>query len=266
MFGLPATTPQYPYRGVEQCSWVLDQELLRLEGERGGNPHVIISGVDERSFLEGFVNSGEELLTKSWVTYDFHRCIVLLEMESEVHAAATASGTTLIQNWALGMTSTLTPMTAANIRGRTRSKKADASWKPAEIPSARDTKWPTMVLEVKWSEPRSKLTQDMLFWLHESNGDVKVALTLSVHRRGKITIEKWVLRQGQSSGPDPHPVETVEISRPSNRQDPPKITGTLTIPFKDVFLRVERAGETDLTLPTPVFEQMAREIWAVLDD
>jgi hypothetical protein len=41
----------------------------------------------------------------------------------------------------------------------------------------------------------AKLKQDVLFWLRESEQQVKVALTIQVTRRGSITIQQWILDQ-----------------------------------------------------------------------
>ena len=114
-----------------------------------------------------------------------------------------------------------------------------------------------MIVEVKWCEGRHILEHEMRFWLKESQGQVKVALTISVHPHGRITIEKWTLNDRGR----------LDISQKMTivRQLSPKIyhiTGQLTIPFEDVFLRPKEGNQTDFHLTHSDFEEMADDIWA----
>ncbi|CAG7990683.1 unnamed protein product [Penicillium salamii] len=167
----------------------------------------------------------------------------LIEMESEVHASGCDAFKFLIEAWVNKLKSVVTPTGTAMFRGITRKQKADCSWKPAELPSGRSPKWPTMAVEVRWSESASHLMNDVCFWLNESNGDVKVMLTVSIFARHRISIEK------------------MGLERNSKR----KVTGNMTILFEDVFLRPKRPTETDLTFSQSDLERMALKIWAVQD-
>lgn len=184
MYGLPTTTPMFQFHGEEQCSRVLNQECDRYE-LTGKEPYVIVTSVEERSFLEYFTKSNDDIMRKSCVSYDDQHSIVLVEMEPEVHATGCDSFKTIIDTWVEKSKSIVRPTGSTMFRGITRRKKADCSWKPTELPSGRNPQWPTMAVEVRWSEPVSHLMNDVCFWLNESNS-VKIVLTVSISVRHKI--------------------------------------------------------------------------------
>lgn len=265
MYGLPAETPMFQFYREEQCGQILDQQLDRFE-RTGEGPYVIITSVDERSFLECFTRSRYDLLRKSCVSYDKQHSIILIEMESKVHASACHSFTGIIETWGGQAESILMPSGSASFRGTTRTKRGDCSWMPAEIPSGRSPKWPTLAVEVQWSEPTSHLMDDIRFWLDDSEGDVRIILTISISARYTITIQRWSLRYRQNqSKPLPFPIATVQITKGPNKTSQPRITGSMTIPFEEVFLRPRRPTESDLILSRPVLERMALQIWTAQD-
>ncbi|CAG8416837.1 unnamed protein product [Penicillium salamii] len=265
MYGLPTTTPMFQFHGEEQSSRVLDQELNRYE-LTGKDPYVIITSVEERSFLEYFTKSCNDILRKPCVSYYDQHSIVLVEMESEVHATGCGSFKTIIDTWVHKSKSLVCPTGSAMFRGVTRWKKAECSWKPAELPSGRNPKWPSMAVDVRYSEPVSHLMNDVCFWLDESNGDVNIVLTVSISGRHKISIEKWSLHHRRSQEkPIPFPTAKIEIAKGPERASRPKITGNITILFEDMFLRPKMPTENDLTLSRPDLERMALQIWAVQD-
>jgi hypothetical protein len=96
------------------------------------------------------------------------------------------------------------------------------------------------------------------FWLKDLRGDVKVALTVSVQRRGRITVERWDL----SPGENPFPYQTMEIHRGA---EGPLINGEINIKFLDGFLRDKEPTESDFTLTHDDMKYMARAVWAALD-
>lgn len=164
------------------------KELERYEGE--GGPYVIFSNVDERSFLD-FSDPENDTLDKLVSAYNFTSSTVLLKMISRIHRAAESALQEIFLSWAQQQTSSLEDI-AFNVRGSTREKRPDLSWTPSEIPPTRRTKWPIIVVEVVWSETRKMLINDMSFWLQDpdSRGDVNVALSMTVKRRGLITVER----------------------------------------------------------------------------
>ncbi|KXG51083.1 uncharacterized protein PGRI_066550 [Penicillium griseofulvum] len=256
---LPPATRRYKYEGYDQCLAIMEQESERLEREEDAlgcayNPYFIMD-IDERSFLECFVNSGENLLTLSWEIYDYVSQSALLKMESSTHAVTIGAFNTIFSAWARRVDyPLLDPTTTGNVRGETRIKKADISWSPQNMP-CRSAKWPTFVGEVAWSERRSKLQEDMKFWLDNSGSSVNAAITISLSR-SKIMVESWE----RSDGSPPSPNQKIEILR-QPRPGRPKVNGHLQIKFSDVFLREKRNGEIDFILTERDMNELARHIW-----
>ncbi|KAJ5741965.1 hypothetical protein N7533_011374 [Penicillium manginii] len=259
---LPSTTPRYRYKGYRECLRLFEEEYEKFEHEEDPlgcayNPYFIMD-IDERSFLECFVNSGDNLLTLSWEIYDHVYQSTLLKMESPAHAVAIGTFNTIFSAWARRVTDPiLFNTTTRTVRGRSRTKNADISFTPAEVPSGRSHKWPTFVGEVAWSEPRSKLIEDMRFWLEDQENSVNVAITISV-LRGRILIESWEV----SDNKPPSPTQKIEIVR-NPQLGCPQVSGRLEIKFSDVFLREPKPGarERNFIMTTADMHELATGIW-----
>lgn len=260
---IPSTTPRYKYQGIQECLDIIDRESEKY-AQHGdiSNPYVVME-IDERSFLDCFVESDEKLLTLSWETYDYISHSILIKMESNIHAVGIGAFNTIFSTWARPVADTPIYQTnTMHVRGKTKGKRADISWTPINPPAGRSIKWPTLVGEVTWMERRSKLVQDMKFWLEESHRQVKVALAITIHARGRITIEKWETNPSSDDGiMSPFPTQKIEIVR-KPAPNCPRITGELVIKFKDVFLRERKGTENDFVLTESDMEEMARGIWA----
>lgn len=69
---------------------------------------------------------------------------------------------------------------AANIFLPGHTKAADAHIRPVRLLRDRDIRWPSVVLEIAWSETKNKLMADIAQWLYETRGDVGVVFTISI--------------------------------------------------------------------------------------
>ncbi|KAJ5361925.1 hypothetical protein N7541_002769 [Penicillium brevicompactum] len=258
---LPSTHRRYKYEGYRQCLEVFEQESDRWQREEVSlgcayNPYFVMD-IDERSFLECFVNSGDKLLMLSWEIYDHTSQSALLKMESSTHAVAAGAFDTIFSAWARGVNDpSLSPTSTRTVRGQTRTKKADISWCPREMPNGRSNKWPTFVGEVAWSERRTKLHEDVKFWMDDPDSSVNAVLTISV-LRDKIMVESW--KRGHNTPPSPD--QKIEIAR-QPRSGCPQVNGQLEIKFSDVFLREKREHESDFVLTAADMKELAGHIWA----
>ncbi|KAJ5689016.1 hypothetical protein N7462_003408 [Penicillium macrosclerotiorum] len=179
-------------------------------------------------------------------------------MESPAHAVAAGAFNTIFTAWARGVIDPMLSNTSTRtVRGISRTKKADISWTPSEMPSGRSHKWPTFVGEVAWSEHRSKLIEDMRFWLEEPKSSVNVAITISV-LRGRILIERWEF----SDNPRLSPTQTIEIAR-NPQLGRPQVNGQLEVKFSDVFVREPRAEarEQNFVMTEADMHELANHIW-----
>ncbi|KAJ5378671.1 hypothetical protein N7509_011790 [Penicillium cosmopolitanum] len=259
---LPSTTPRYRYKGYRESLRLFEEEHDKLQHEEDPlgcayNPYFIMD-IDERSFLEYFVNSEDKLLTLSWEIYDHVYQSALFKMESSEHATAAGAFNTIFSTWARSVTKPFLSNTGTRtVRGVTCTKKADISWTPAEVPSGRSHKWPTFVGEIAWSEPRSKLKADIKFWLEDPESSVNVAITISV-LRGRILIERWEVSDNKS----PSPTQKIEIIR-NPKPGCPQVSGQFEIEFSDVFLREPKpkTRERNFILTIADMHELAAHVW-----
>ncbi|KAJ5750318.1 hypothetical protein N7533_007346 [Penicillium manginii] len=218
--------------------------------------------IDEHSFLKCFVESDEKLLTFSWRSYDYLSQTVLIEIQSDEHATAISAFSAIFSTWVRPIKDTPLAYTASmNVCGALKEKKPDFSWTSLHSPAGRLTRWPILAGEVAWSEPREKLVRDMRFWLQESRGEVKVALSITVHACGRITVEKWGIDAGDENA-SPFVMQKIEVFRKSPLSCS-RVIGELTIKFEEVFVREKRETETDFTLTEKDMEEVAGQIWTV---
>lgn len=102
----------------------------------------------------------------------------------------------------------------------TISKEPDQAFHLESTPHSRSQQFPTVVLEVAYSESTSKLERDLALWLEGTNGDVKMAIGASVNPRSKtITIEGWELKPRPTMANlrprmEPTPTQKMQIIRP----------------------------------------------------
>ncbi|KAJ5482538.1 hypothetical protein N7475_001350 [Penicillium sp. IBT 31633x] len=164
-------------------------------------------------------------------------------MESSAHAVAAGAFNTIFSAWARRVVDPLlSPTGTRGVRGQTRTKKADISWCPSEMPHGRPHKWPTFVGEVASSERRIKLQEDMKFWLDNPDISVNAAISISV-LHDKIMVESW----GRGHNKPPSPNQKIENIR-NPHPGCPRVNGQLEIQFSDVFLRAKRHGESNFVL------------------
>ncbi|KAJ6145618.1 hypothetical protein N7470_009513 [Penicillium chermesinum] len=107
--------------------------------------------------------------------------------------------------------------------------------------------WPTVVLEVGYSESRGKLKCDAAWWLANSNRAVKL-----------ITIDCIVLNR--STSPTRY---TRSRYRQMTRQ---QLTITRDqngchITIQEIMARSPLPGETDIRVPVPHLEEFVADIW-----
>ena len=113
----------------------------------------------------------------------------------------------------------------------------------------------TFVGEVGWSERRTKLQEDINFWLDDPDSSVNAAITISV-LRDKIMVESW--EKGYNKSPSPK--QKIEIVR-NPRPGFPRVKGKLEIQFSDVFMRDNREEESNFVLTETDMNELARHIW-----
>jgi hypothetical protein len=169
---------------------------------------------------------------------------------------------------------TLEAIGASVVSDSPYKKEPDASWIPAILPSGRTDKWPSMVLEVGYSESLRRLRVDAAWWLSRSKGDVEVVLIISIHTRRPEIIEKWK-KDPRSTLPLPNrpnlraprrmvPERVQEIKLSASQNNVTVNGAPLVLQFSDIFLRPTRnPQEVDFTHSQQDLMAMAAAVWKV---
>jgi hypothetical protein len=259
---LAPTVRRFPYKGKEQFQDILGVEYDRLQDTPDASQWVLFE-IDEQTFAQDFLSTSESSVDKSWTSFDASRRLLLAKMATPEHTTASMAFHDALKAALepMGLRKTLQPFSGTAIRGDRGGKRGDQGWGPFRPPRGRSRKWPTVVLEVAVSEPRSKLQSDVRFWLRESKGDVKVVFTLAVNRRTpEVTIEKWELENDR-----PHRTQRVSVSKATSgqvtvRNDP------LVIEFGKLFLReASMPKEKDIVIDKDELQDIATSVWLVQD-
>ncbi|KAI9930525.1 hypothetical protein ASPWEDRAFT_27045 [Aspergillus wentii DTO 134E9] len=277
LFGVPLTTSEYEYQGKEHFSNIFKKEyhnLLEKEQKpdsESTSQFIIFSNISEEAFRNDFFNSPDRLFSHTPETYIASFKLLLVKMTTQAHEYAHGLFDKLINRKFNAMNDLdlrLGPGGQTEITSGSRSKKADHSYFPLDLPPNRDGKWPTVAIESGYSESKSKLAGDARWWLTESGGDVKTVLTVSVHQtKREIVVKRWgLMNRPTRTDTDklvPEVVQKVVISQLTNNH-PVRVTNApLTIPFKDFFLRTANQGEEDIVFSEENLEYIADTVWKV---
>jgi hypothetical protein len=188
-------------------------------------------------------------------------------MRGHLHEAVSHAFSEIFTLWHRRQESRLLPKGGPDVAGLTRKKAPDCCWTTSvQVPGRDPKKWPTVVVEVGWSEGPGKLEKDALFWLRESQQDVKVALTINITRRGSVTVQRWALNPPPCRSPVKL-IQTMHITRGRGADsDQHQISGSLHVPFGDCFLRPKRGNETDFVLSNDDITEIAEDVWSCLPE
>ncbi|KAJ5171783.1 hypothetical protein N7492_004376 [Penicillium capsulatum] len=117
--------------------------------------------------------------------------------------------------------------------------------------------WPSVVVEVDFSDSPSMRISDAQFWLSGSNSNkVKIVITTRIGRISpEIVLEKWELMDDRA--------ERQQVVAVSKGQHNRVYKGEpLIIDFDKLFLRLmDDPREKDIPLCKAILEEFASEIW-----
>lgn len=268
--GLPSTTRKYQYEGSNALGEVVRKEhrILDEYQTREKSQFVIFLNVYPSIF-------DQDITQQRFVRVDSYyrqQKALIVKMNTTPHEAA-HSELFLLMNFQLERMSDahqcLVMVGQAIVHTPSRSKKPDQSIKPLHPPSGRSTKWPSFVIESGLSESKSKLAADARWWLNESSGDVKTALTISVHRtKPELVIQNWRL-EPRPTRADPQksiPMVEQDIRITKTQEGEVRVrNGPLIIPFENVFLRppTAQAQEQDFLFTDQSIESLGRKVWTL---
>lgn len=237
---LPPDTPVYRYQSMPQ----MEATARTVDNESG---LCVFLDVPER-----IVGDDRELLPFKTITFYPTSKTLIAKMPRRPHEVATEwlhdkIVGDILRDMGMRSISQLKSIGSATID----HKEADYTVQPKRLPRGRSRKWPSLVVETGFTETHGKLAADADWWLRQSNGDVKVVITIKVSKT-KVTIRRW---GGQA-------VLKQEIVMRKHNRRPATITGApLRIPFRDLFLRDPVRNQGDLIFRQEDLEEWAEAIW-----
>lgn len=257
LFGVSANTSQYEYQNSRHFLSILDQELrIFTSNPKSKSEYIIFTGVDEKTFHRDFLDPVDGLI--DFETYSTTQQLILVKMESHTHGFTHRAFDNLLHDKLRDMNNAnehIRPFGSAHVQGKERIKRADESYKPRRLPSYRTNKWPSLVVEVGYSEVQQKLGSDVDWWLTQSDGDVKSVITIAVNKRIKeITICRW-----HGTGRVYRNVLSQNGRRAVKNTDP----NPLVITFEHLFLRLPLGIEKDIIFTVDELKKFAQDIWEV---
>lgn len=191
---LEPSIKRYPYKGKQQFISTLNEEFNRKGGDSTEvmSEWTLFTGIDEETFTRDFLNNTDETHDLNWTSFDISLNLLLGRMLLPPHAVATHVFHQLLLDALrpMGLENALQLLSQATDQRPSGAKQGDGEW------ARRSRNRPSVVLEVALSQPRSKLTSDVRYWLQSSSqrDGVKIVLTLTINRqKPDITIEKWQL-------------------------------------------------------------------------
>lgn len=162
------------------------------------------------------------------------------------------------------------------------SGEGDSTFTPVSSSGAM-ADWPSLVLEVGFSQSMAILRMKGKWWLEASDYAVKVVILVKFHQsQGSIKMEKWkgvvaenrpgatTTRASESRHRQPACVHTITISRPGvGNTDPARldqssyvvVSGPLRLDFAELFLRDAGPGESDIVFDDDELKEMAIGAW-----
>lgn len=211
--------------------------------------------------------------------------ILIITMPSQPHEAAACMFEYLISTVAQEMKvkRQIAPCGATLVDTPNRSKQADRSWKPAR----QGRKFPTVALEVGFSETTTKLEKDIAWWINGSKGEVRMGVTLDIKRgSGNIEIKSWtpafepplhdvyVTERGRhvvdrriNDPPSPRMTQRILMKRGRNGSSPTIKGAPLTVPFRTLLLDEAGEGEGDFVLTAEMLlHDLGECVWDAIDD
>jgi len=161
----------------------------------------------------------------------------------------------------------------AEIRGKTARKEPDSAGGPIPERHGLD-KWPTLVVEVGYSESLGYLRRDMRRWFEISKHEVKIVLLIQWDgTRRRIVIERWEEQQqeipvtrlvpsGSAMRPVRRQVITITREETGGTFNYVVTSGDLLLMFSLLFLRQPQGAEADIVVTVDDLKKWAEFCWA----
>ncbi|KAJ9396075.1 hypothetical protein DTO282F9_7050 [Paecilomyces variotii] len=258
---LECATKIYPYQGIRQFWNIWETEWRKLEENIQDSEWVLFTDVDKETFTRDFLNSSDNIILRSWNSYDTAKHFLLIKMPTSLaHEAAASEFADIFLEVLrpMGLYDKLYKWGSATRYNDKGGKRPELQFVPKRPPPDYPRYWPTVVLEVALTELPSKLMSDIRYWLGQSSRSVEVVVTLQINRNMReIILQNW-----QSANSRPHRIQQVTVYKGSN--DTIKVDdGPLVIDFEKLFLHPPGTPQEkkNIELGDGELQYLATSIW-----
>ncbi|KAJ5890447.1 uncharacterized protein N7473_006675 [Penicillium subrubescens] len=271
---LPSGTPVYYYN--KQCAM---ETLSSACEDSVGDCFVVLKQFPPETFAE------QEEQLPGRCDYSPSLQTLIITMPSPPHEAAASMFEQMITKVTqeMGVNRLIAPRGATLVETPGRSKQADRSWKPRR----QGRNFPTVALEVGFSQTTAKLEKDIAWWINESKGEVRMGITVDIKRKsGNIEIKSWspafepplshvyltkggrhVFDRGINDLPSPRLTQRILIKEGRDGSGPTIEGGPLTVPFHTLLLKEPGEGEGDFVFTADMLlNDLADCVWDAIEN
>lgn len=206
--------------------------------------------------------------------YNLQDRSLIVTIPNGPHDSAVSNFTRLFSHTA---TTASIPVTAFTSLGSKRvegfycSKEPDGSLYTVSTPLPGIKRWPTIVIEVGFSEAKKKLRSDAAWWIANSEAQTNTVITISIHKSvAEITFEVIVpiypirILRNSRRRYESEVRQSIVVSRPPGGQNQPILTtpnGPLKISCQELLCRPPIPPEVDPDISVQTLEEVALLVW-----
>lgn len=261
----------YTFESIKKGE-IVRERMKRLEDDHEySDQYIAFQGVSQPDFdmlykvpsltykicLKSYFTSSQILVAK--VRLGVEQAIIEHRMQSFIGRDCYATGLT-VQLHALGLS-------VLELQGW--YKEADTSWGMRTISPELHR---TLAFEIGVSESEHRMSLDARRWLENPTSTMNIVITISINRvRPKMVIRRYEIcpRETRHS-PRMACIQTIELTGSHGRVHISAYGSTsapqLEIPFSKVFGRApSRSIDKDFAFSSERFDNLAREVWEILD-
>ncbi|KOS39962.1 hypothetical protein ACN38_g9192, partial [Penicillium nordicum] len=219
-------------------------------------------------------NIASNYISKCRQSYDEASRILIITIPGRIHDSAAAQFAFEFQRAIVqaNLKGRAYPTGSGRVEGNMCYEEPDGSWIPSTPPPT-DNTWPSVVVEVAYSESPRRLHLDASWWLANSQGTVKVVILIVVDQeRAKLTFESIINSQPIitlcNGRPRFQPVtrQKVQVSRPPGGSTMPVTcvpAEPLHVSCEELLRRAPVPPETDADIPVQSLIEVATQIWNI---
>lgn len=209
--------------------------------------------------------------------------VLILKMPSHPNEEAAGKFEAMLATLAdhMGVRRRISHLGSSRVDGEDRAKQADRSWMPVRTQG----QFPSVVLEVGYTETAVKLETDIAWWVRQPGGRIKMGITIDIKRGShNIEIKSWILarpftkhdyiaasgrqvvNRETSLQPPLRIAQKIVIKKGGNGKEPTIEGGSLIIPFESLLLCEPGEGEDNCVFTEDILiHDIADFIWVAIE-